>query len=89
MAMTCAQAKKVAPKDKDYRLSDGNNLYLLVKKTGPKYWRMKCRLARKEKMLAIGRFPEVSIKEARERRDEARGLLRQGVDPVQHYKNLK
>lgn len=89
MTLTYAQAKNAAPKEKDYRLSDGNNLYLLVKKTGPKYWRMKYRLAGKEKMLAIGRFPEVSIKEARERRDQARGLLRQGIDPVQHFKKLK
>ena len=40
-------------------------------------------------MPVIGRFPEVSIKEARERRGEARGLLRQGIDPVQHYEKLK
>ena len=89
MALTYAQVKNAAPREKDYRLSDGGNLYLLVKAGGQKHWRMKYRVGGKERMLAIGPFPEISLKQARAKRDDARSLLRQGVDPVQHFQEQR
>jgi len=60
---------------------DGGGLFLLVKPNGARYWRLKYRRAGKEKMLALGVFPEVNLAEARKRRDDARATLRDGVDP--------
>jgi integrase len=61
---------------------DGGGLYLEVTPTGGRYWRMKYRHAGKEKRLAFGVYPEVSLKTARERRTEARELIAQGIDPM-------
>ncbi|MBL4827832.1 MAG: integrase arm-type DNA-binding domain-containing protein [Spongiibacteraceae bacterium] len=55
--------------------------FLLVKKTGAKYWRFKYRYAKKEKLLALGVYPETSLKSAREKLSEARTLLSKGIDP--------
>lgn len=74
---------------------DGGGLYLEITKDGRKYWRQKYRYAGKEKRLSHGVYPEVSLSEARDRRDAARKLLRDGIDPaqikrqqkLQHYKD--
>jgi integrase len=68
---------------------DGRGLYLEVTDTGSRYWRMKYRHAGRENRLAFGVFPEVSLAEARQRRDEARALLRDGTDPAEHRRSLK
>ncbi|MCC5853893.1 MAG: integrase arm-type DNA-binding domain-containing protein [Alkalimonas sp.] len=81
MPLSATQVEKTKAKEKDYKLSDGNGLYLLVKISGAKYWRLKYRLAGKERLLAIGVYPDVSLKEARIARDEARRQLAQGIDP--------
>mgnify|MGYP001311739426 CR=1 FL=1 len=81
MPLTATEVKQAKPKDKDYKLSDEKGLFLLVKKNGAKYWRWKYRFAKKEKLLALGVFPEVSLKEARNKRDDARKLLSNGSDP--------
>ncbi len=81
MALTDPKVKQAKPKDKDYKLSDEKGLFLLVKTNGAKYWRLKYRHAGKEKLLAIGVYPEVGIKKARALRDEARKQLADGVDP--------
>ncbi|MCP4881719.1 MAG: integrase arm-type DNA-binding domain-containing protein [Gammaproteobacteria bacterium] len=73
--------KRAKPKDKDYKLSDEKGLFLLVKKSGAKYWRVKYRFAQKEKLYSIGVYPDVSLKQARLERDEMRAKLRQGIDP--------
>jgi len=83
------QVRKAAAKDKDYKLTDEKGMYLLVAKTGSKYWRLNYRLGQKRKTLAIGVYPEVSLKEAREKRDEARALLRDGIDPSQQKRLTK
>ncbi|SFU65614.1 protein of unknown function [Xenorhabdus koppenhoeferi] len=57
MKLTARQVETVKPQDKDFKLSDGGGLYLLVKVNGSKYWRLKYRIAGKEKLLAIGTFP--------------------------------
>jgi integrase len=73
--------KKAKPEAKDYKLGDGGGLYLLVKTTGSKCWRLKYRIAGKEKLLAVGVYPDVSLSQARERRNDARKLLANGGDP--------
>lgn len=75
---TVRQAK---PKDRDYKLSDAEGLYLFVTKTGHRSWRLKYRFAGKERRLILGGYPTVSLKEARERKTEARKLLDEGRDP--------
>jgi len=73
--------RQAKPKDKDYKLSDSEGLYLYVTKTGKRSWRLKYRFAGKERRLVFGAYPEVSLKEAREKKVEARKLLAEGRDP--------
>lgn len=70
-------------KDKAYKLSDGGGLYLLVNANGSRYWRLKYRVAGKEKLLALGVYPDVSLADARAKRDEAKRTLAAGGDPGQ------
>lgn len=76
------------PPVKQYSLWDGGGLFLLITPAGGKLWRLKYRFLREEKRLALGAYPEVSLKDAREKRDEARKLLAKGIDPAEHKKNL-
>jgi hypothetical protein len=76
--MAVRQAKA---KDKDYKLSDSEGLYLFVAKSGYRSWRLKYRFAGKERRLILGAYPEVSLKEARDRKIEARKQLAEGRDP--------
>jgi integrase len=89
MPLTDRAAASAKAKEKDYKLSDEKGLYLLIKKTGPKYWRMKYRYLDKEKTLALGVYPEVSLKEARAGRDEARKRLADDIDPTAEKKARK
>ncbi|WP_338885177.1 integrase arm-type DNA-binding domain-containing protein [Xenorhabdus sp. TH1] len=89
MKLTARQVETVKPQDKDFKLSDGGGLYLLVKTTGSKYWRLKYRIAGKEKLLAIGTFPLITLAEARRKRDEAKKLIAEGIDPNQDKKQKK
>jgi integrase len=81
MALTDTAIRKAVPHDKPYKLSDGGGMYLEVMPTGAKYWRLKYRIAGKEKRLALGVYPVVSLASARQGREEARKLVVQGVDP--------
>lgn len=81
MPLTFVAIKNAKPRAKPYKLPDGSGLYIEVTPTDRRYWRLKYRHAGKEKKLAIGVFPEVSIKEAREAREAARKLLAAGLDP--------
>jgi integrase len=81
MPLTDTACRKAKPADRPIRLAEGAGLYLEVVPNGSKYWRLKYRLAGKEKRLAIGVYPEIGLKEARDSRDAARRLLRDGVDP--------
>ncbi len=89
MPLTVTAARNAKPREKTYRLTDGAGMYLEVTPKGGRYWRLKYRFAGKEKRFAIGVFPEVSLKEARERRDRARKLLRDGIDPSFHKQAVK
>lgn len=82
----CRNAK---PKNKSYRLADERGMYLEVMPNGSKYWRMKYRYGGKEKRLAIGVYPEISLSDARDKRDEARKLLKEGTDPGSAKKESK
>ena len=89
MPLTAIQVKEAKPSDKDYKLSDSGGMYLLVKINGKKYWRLDYRFAQKRKTLSIGVYPQISLKEARECRHEAKKLLSEGVDPNQDKKERK
>ncbi|AKZ26091.1 integrase [Ralstonia solanacearum] len=81
MALTDTAIRNAKPADKPIKLFDGGGLFLHVTPAGQRYWRLKYRFAGKEKLLAIGVYPEVGLKEARDRREEAKRLLGEGVDP--------
>ncbi|CAJ0996747.1 Prophage integrase IntS [Sodalis praecaptivus] len=82
MKLNARQVETAKPAEKDYKLSDGNGLFLLIKTNGSKYWRYRYTFASKEKMLAIGVYPAVSLSSARQKRDEAKQNVAIGVDPV-------
>ncbi|EDJ4635602.1 tyrosine-type recombinase/integrase [Salmonella enterica] len=81
MKLNARQVETAKPKDKPYKLADGGGLYLLVNPNGSRYWRLKYRVAGKEKLLAIGVYPEVTLADARARRDEAKRGIAGGIDP--------
>ena len=89
MALSDLAIKTAKPGAKPIRLSDSGGLYLEVAPSGGKLWRLKYRFGGKEKRLALGKYPEVSLKDARERRDEARKLLANEVDPGENRKQQK
>lgn len=79
--LTDPQVKYAQPKERPYKLSDGAGMYLFVNPNGGKYWRLKYRFAGKEKVLALGVYPDVKLKDAREKRKKARALLDDHKDP--------
>ncbi|WP_290705713.1 integrase arm-type DNA-binding domain-containing protein [Amphritea sp.] len=89
MPLTDRAIKTAKASEKDYKLSDEKGLYVLVKKNGSKLFYLKYRFNRKEKKLSFGPYPEVTLKKAREKQDEARMLLRDGIDPSAHKKAQK
>lgn len=89
MALTARQVETARPKEKDYKLSDERGLYLLVKTTGARYWRLKYRIAGKEKKLALGVYPDVSLAEARIKRDDARKIISEGGEPGEKKRKEK
>ena len=81
-ATTDSEARTAKPEAKEYKLSFGGGLYLLVKPNGLKYWRMKYRFKGVEKSpFALGVYPQVSLKDARKQQASAKELLAQGIDP--------
>jgi Integrase len=82
MALTDTAIRKLRPTDKPFKLGDSAGLYLLIKPNGSKLWYMKYRIDGKEKKLAFGPYPDVSLLTARQLRDAARNKMRAGVDPA-------
>jgi integrase len=82
MPLTDAACRNAKPSEKPRKLADAGNLYLLVQPTGSRLWRMNYRFGGKQKTLAFGKYPDVSLAEARLRRDNARLLLATGLDPA-------
>lgn len=89
MALTDITIKCAEIKIKDYKISDSGGLYVLVKTNGSKYWRLKYRMAGKEKVLALGVYPEVKLFEAREQALEAKKRVRNNIDPSLLKKTAK
>jgi integrase len=89
MPLTNTAVRNAKPGKKPMKLFDDRGLYLEVSPAGGKWWRHKYRFEGKEKRLSLGVYPDVGLKEARERRDEARKLLASGVDPGEHRKAHK
>jgi len=81
MALSDTKIRQLKPKEKNYKVSDGEGLYLFVRKSGTKSWQLKYRFIGKEKTLSIGSYPSVSLKEARRHKFEAQQLLTQSIDP--------
>ncbi|HOA48927.1 MAG TPA: integrase arm-type DNA-binding domain-containing protein [Novosphingobium sp.] len=81
MALTDTTIRNAKPRDREYKLADSGGLYLLVTPAGGKLWRLKFRVDGKERKLAIGRYPEISLADARKEREAARAKLAQGNDP--------
>jgi integrase len=86
--LTALGIEKLKPKEKPYKVSDGNQLSLLVKASG-KHWRIRYHFGGKEKMLSLGSFPAVSLADARANRDDALKLLANGIDPSDQKKQDK
>jgi hypothetical protein len=89
MPLSARQVETAKPQEKAYKLSDGGGLFLYVSITGAKSWRLKYRINGKEKLLTIGLFPATTLADARQKRDEAKSLLADGVDPSQDKKEKK
>jgi hypothetical protein len=82
LALTDTEIRRSKLAGRPYKLSDGGGLHLLVKPAGGKLWRWKYRFGGAEKLMALGRYPEISLADARERRDAARKRLTNGIDPM-------
>ena len=87
--LTDTQIRNLKPAEKAKKYADGGGLYLYVAKTGSKLWRMAYRFNDKEKLLSFGEYPIVSLKDARTKRNEAKKLLADGIDPGRHKKEMK
>ncbi|SYN15083.1 integrase [Klebsiella pneumoniae] len=81
MPLTDTKVKNAKPLEKEYKLTDGFGMFLRVTLKGSKYWQMAYRFEGKQKIFSIGVYPAVSLSDARQRRDEAKRLLAQGIDP--------
>ena len=82
MALTDVAVRTAKPRDREYKLADSGGLYLLVTPSGGRLWRFKFRLHGIEKKLSLGRYPDVSLSEARKLRDSAREAVGAGNDPA-------
>jgi integrase len=89
MPLTDTAIRTAKPGSNPRKLSDERGLFLLVTPTGGKWWRLKYRFDDKEKMLSLGTYPDVGLKDARLRRDDARKLLADGIDPAENRKAQK
>ena len=88
-SLSDAKARNAKPRARLYKISDGEGLFLVVMPSGSKYWRLKYFFAGKEKLLALGVYPEVALADARDRRAQARRVLAAGKDPAEAKKESK
>ncbi len=89
MPLTDVAIRSAKPDSKPFKLADGGGMFLLVSPAGGKLWRLKYRFDGKEKLLALGAYPEISLLKARERREAARRLLADGIDPSEQRRAEK
>jgi integrase len=88
MPLTDVVVRQAKPREKSYRLADGQGMYLEVMPNGSKYWRLKYRFDGKEKRMALGVYPTVSVLAARKAREAAKDKLRSGIDPSADKKRV-
>jgi len=81
MALKELEVKYATRRQRPYKLSDGGGLHLLVQPNGSRLWRLKYRFEGKEKLLSLGKYPDVTLAVAREKRREAKARLAEGIDP--------
>ncbi|PTV94060.1 integrase [Rhodobacter aestuarii] len=81
MPLSDVTIRNLKPRDRSYKVSDFDGLFVLVKPTGARLWQFKYRIDGKEKLLSIGRYPEIGLAQARLARDEARSMVANGRDP--------
>jgi len=89
MPLTDPKIRNAKPKEKAYRIYDEKGLYLEVSPRGGKWWRLKYRIAGKEKRLSLGTYPDTTLKQARDERDKARIKIREGIDPSSERRATK
>lgn len=89
MALTDTKVRAAKPEDKAYTLTDSDGLFLYIHPNGSKYWRFRFRFGGKQHLMAFGVYPEISLADARERRDAARKQVALGIDPRELKKELK
>ena len=89
MPLTDSAIRNAKPKEKQYKMTDGSGLYLLVTPKGGKWWRLDYRFNGKRKTLSMGIYPDVSLKSARDKRDKARKQIADGIDPGELRKATK
>ncbi len=87
--LSAKDVENAKPKEKAYKLADGEGLYLFCTPAGGKLWRMSYRVDGKEKTLCLGAYPDISLKNAREARAEKRKMIAQGIDPMIEKKRVK
>jgi integrase len=88
-SLSDAKARNAKPGAKPYKIADGEGLFLLITPSGGKYWRLKYFFGGKEKLLALGVYPDITLAEARERRAQARKVVAAGNDPGETKKEAK
>lgn len=89
MSLTDAKVRSLKASEKQYKVADGRGLFLVITTSGSKYWRFRYRFVGKEKSLAIGIYPDVSLSEARDKAHEARKMLANDIDPGVEKQNKK
>src|SRR5262245_37113570 len=86
LMLTDSRIRSARPANRPLKLFDGGGLFLFITPVGGKLWRLKYRFGNNEKLLSLGTYPHVSLKDARTKRDEAKTLLAQGIDPAEKRK---
>ncbi|HBL7241560.1 TPA: integrase arm-type DNA-binding domain-containing protein [Serratia liquefaciens] len=89
MALTDTKVRSAKPEAKEYSLVDGDGMFLLIHPNGSKYWRFRFRFGGKQHLMAFGVYPETSLADARQKREEARKLVAAGIDPREHKRAVK
>lgn len=89
MKLSDMAIKQAKPRPKPYKMADGRGLYLFIMPHGGKAWRFKYRFMGKEGMISLGVYPDIGLKEARDRREQTRKLVANGINPSEHRKAIK
>ncbi len=87
--LTTTQIRALNPEERPYKVADGDGLYLLVQPSGALLWRFRYKVFGSDRKLSLGSFPDVSLQDARRKRDEARGQLIDGIDPAEEKRQRR